>query len=493
MLLTNRRHRVLFICLAAMEVAWFLPYAITIFIRMQADDVRLPALLLRSGQWSPVAFFLLCWGILLIYLLSTDLVNRQQIDFPRRELITILLIIVTFFVTARLFLFSTAPFWDWRWIGAIIFAIFDQGPGSAAVFFWLFLNLFLWLRVAMTTDRSLTFFSVGVSFRLGLLLALVGNALLTLVANQPIADALLYLWLFFGFGLLAIAIARIDEKAFQATQSSGATLPWPRFGQLVLTTLATVALAIYMSTIYTPTTLRMVIAWAAPFWRFLGAIALRLFSLLFFFLAPLLDWLAEQVRALLADLEPLDLGEQAYGEVDLPPSQLNFAELIRDYALIRYGLIALALLIVFLVIALFIARTRERPIATEEEESSADGLAFGSNPFQRLRDLAALFRRYGLRPGLLAAISVQNIYANVSRLATRQGYRRGDAQPPDEYLPALYTAFPGHEAALNRLTAAYMRVHYGDQLIQADELATLRRDYTTLHEGSLRRNPMQRI
>ncbi|MCB0186156.1 MAG: DUF4129 domain-containing protein, partial [Caldilineaceae bacterium] len=346
---------------------------------------------------------------------------------------------------------------------------------------------------AMTTDRSLTFFSVGVSFRLGLLLALVGNSLFILAAGQPVQQALLYLWLFFGFGLLAVALARVDEKAFQATQSSGGTLPWPRFAQLVAMTATTVGVAIYMSTLYTPTVLRMILGWFAPLWQLLGALALRLFSMLFFLLTPLLEWLSELIRSLLANLEPVEVGEQSYGEVDLPPSQVDFAQLLRDYALVRYALIALVLLVIFVVIALLVARTRDRALAVEAEESHADGLAFGGNPFQRLRELAGLFRRYGLRPGLLAAISVQNIYANVSRLAARQGYARGTAQPPDEYLPALRRAFPGHEAALTRLTTLYMRVHYGDQPIDADELATLRQDYTALHETANTRTQPQRV
>lgn len=475
-----------------MEVAWFLPFALTIFVRMQPDQVEMPALLLRSGAWSPFIFFALCWGVLLLYLLSTDLLNRRQIDFPRRELVMIGLIIITFLATTRLFLFPTRAINDLSWLASIVAAIFDQGPGSAAIFFLLLLNLFLWLRVAMTTDRSLTFFSVGVSFRLGMLLAIIGNSLLILVAGQSVQQALRYLWLFFFFGLLAVALARVDEKAFQATQSSGATLPWSRFMQLVIMTISAVGLVVYSSTLYTPTVIRTVLGWFAPLWAFLGALLLRILALLFWFLMPFLEQLSEAFRALLANIEPINVGEQAYGEMDLPPSQLDFGQMLRDYALVRYLLISLVLFVIFAVIAILVARTRKRELPIEEEESHADGLAFGGNPFQRLRDLAALFRRHGLRPGLLAAISVQNIYANTSRLAGRRGYRRNAAQPPDEYLPALIAAFPGHDVALTRLTAVYMRVHYGDQAVQAEELATLRQDYATIHEAFQQRMTIQR-
>jgi hypothetical protein len=78
---------------------------------------------------------------------------------------------------------------------------------------------------------------------------------------------------------------------------------------------------------------------------------------------------------------------------------------------------------------------------------------------------------------LLAAISVQNMYANLCRLAGHRGYPRHPAQPPDRYLPLLVEAFGGHHGAISRITMAYMRVHYGDRTVGFRELASLRRDY----------------
>jgi hypothetical protein len=333
-------------------------------------------------------------------------------------------------------------------------------------------------------DRSLTFLAVGISFRLGLLLALVGNGLYILAVQQPVREALLYLWLFFGFGLLAVALARVDEKAFQATQSSGATLPWSRLSQLVVMTLVTVGVAIYSAAIYTPANIKTVLGWFSPLWNLIGAILLRLFFALFWLLLPLLERFADFMRGLLANLEPVEMPAQEMGELGLPNTTTDFAQMVRDYALVRYTLIALVLLVILAVVAILFVRTRQRDVASEAEQSGAEGLALGGNPLARLRDLAGLLRRYGLRPALLAAISVQNIYANISRLAGRRGYARAAAQPPDEYLPRLYHAFPGQEAALARLTAAYMRVHYGDHPVDETELAQLRADYTQIQAAA---------
>jgi hypothetical protein len=86
-------------------------------------------------------------------------------------------------------------------------------------------------------------------------------------------------------------------------------------------------------------------------------------------------------------------------------------------------------------------------------------------------------RRFGVGRQLLAAISVQNMYANLCRLAGQRGYPRHPAQPPDRYLPVLEQAFGGHNEALSRITMAYMRVHYGDRAVGIGELSRLRRDY----------------
>jgi hypothetical protein len=92
-----------------------------------------------------------------------------------------------------------------------------------------------------------------------------------------------------------------------------------------------------------------------------------------------------------------------------------------------------------------------------------------------------LVQKFGVSGQLLAAISVQNLYANLCRLAAREGHPRRPATPPDTYLPTLVAVFGKDDAdraaALGRLTDAYMRVHYGDQPITAQELRELQADY----------------
>jgi hypothetical protein len=97
-------------------------------------------------------------------------------------------------------------------------------------------------------------------------------------------------------------------------------------------------------------------------------------------------------------------------------------------------------------------------------------------------------RRYGFSRRLLEAISVQNMYANLCRIARQCGYGRRPSQPPDVYLPILQIAFPEHDAALTRITAAYMRVHYGDRPVTRAELAQVRDDYMRVRMDATAQN-----
>ena len=484
MLLTNRRHRILFIALAGMEVAWFLPLALTLFAWLHPDRTPLPALLAGLGGYSPLALFGVCWGVLLFYLLCTDLLNRWRIDSPLHEVTMIGAVVITALLLVRLLVYPTLAPWDLWWLLAVVRAIFGFVPEGAAIIFLLVVNLFLWIRVAAATDRELTFFSVGVSFRVGMLLSLFGNTLLILVARQSVDSALTYFWLFFAFGLLAVAVARIDEKSIGAAQSTGVALPWRRFAQLLVMLGATMAVAFEGAQIFTPANIRTVLGWFSPLWDLLGTAAMWLFYTLFWLLVPVLEWLIEYVRALLGNLEPPQPLEANAPIAAATPDPMTLSEMAQAFAVVRYCLVTGVLVAIVLLLLILFVRIRRQGVGEEQEEAVQEGMALGGNPFARLRNLGRLLRRYGLGPGLLAAISVQNIYANVSRLAGRRGYPRTTAQSPDEYLPHLQAAFPGEIEKLVRLTAAYMRVHYGDQPLDSTELIQLREDYKMLQTTS---------
>ena len=157
-------------------------------------------------------------------------------------------------------------------------------------------------------------------------------------------------------------------------------------------------------------------------------------------------------------------------------------DLARDVIIvIVVGTAALGLLIFLL---LYLERVRKAGMRTEDEDEGLERASFGGGLLDRalsgLRGAGRLVGRFGLGRDLLAAISVQNIYANLCRIGRQRGRPRLISQPPDAYLPVLAVVFPGEEERLRRITAAYMRVHYGAHPVSGEELAALREDYRVL-------------
>ncbi len=314
------------------------------------------------------------------------------------------------------------------------------------------------------------------TFRLGMLASILGNGLLTGVGRRPAAIAIQALTLFFAFGLATVAVARIDQKAVGSSNSTGAVLPWSRVTQLGMTIAATLAIPLWLIRVYNPAALRTALSWFSPLWIVVRWLLLQLLVALFVLIAPLLERLALYIRSLI---------DQTPRPPPAPPVQsgnyVDIVAIIREWTILRYCLVTLAIVFVLGLIWLFFMRTRLRIRAEEVEEVHAEEIGFGTglsrgalDPF---RAWINLLRRHGLSNRLLAAISVQNIYANLGRLARQRGFPRRPAQPPDAYLVLLQCAFPDQAERLQRITAVYMRVHYGDQAIARSELEQLRDDY----------------
>jgi hypothetical protein len=259
-----------------------------------------------------------------------------------------------------------------------------------------------------------------------------------------------------------------------------------KLAQLGAAVVLTVGGAAGLSFAYTPSTIKAVLAWFGPLWRGLGALLKPVGMVVLWLIQVTIDGLYWLLSHLLVgqNLKFLDDLRERFAEMlslmdrpdtavfNLPPWLL---------AALRYGGVVLGLLIAVVVILLSLERLRAAQRAEEAEEELEEEVTLGGSALGRglrwLRDRVGLVRRFGVGRDLLAAISVQNMYANLCRLAGQRGYPRHPAQPPDRYLSVLVEAFGGHQGALSRITIAYMRVHYGDRPVSFGELARLRQDY----------------
>ena len=224
MLLAHRRRALLTFCMAGMQLAWFTPFAVL--------------LLFRASETSPLAAYGALFGVGLLWLLLIDALNRFQVASPRYELAVVALVIVSTLFCLRVLLYTGQPLTDVAWLGQMSDTLFNLRPGVGPLIGVIVTNVILWQRAAGATSQEPTFLAIGFSFRLGLLLMILGAGLLeTLGGRNPIP----LLWCFFAFGLTAVALARIEDKASNAI-SEGSPLPRSCLLQLFLAVGVTVGL-----------------------------------------------------------------------------------------------------------------------------------------------------------------------------------------------------------------------------------------------------------
>ncbi|MCX6031270.1 MAG: DUF4129 domain-containing protein [Chloroflexi bacterium] len=465
MLLTTRRTSLIYFCLAGMEAAWLTP----LWLLMYRPPVPL------GLTYAGILAILLAWTVAL------ELLSRTGLESPAYDsaalglmALTSALIVVTALGQTRL---------PARQAFAAIFGFAGGFPPTLA---FVVGNLILWQRATSATSRAIGFFEVGVSFRLGLLLLVAGAAFRSNVFKLDLTPLL---WVYFGLGLTAVAVAQIHEKAADA-QSAGAPLPPRRLAQLLATVALTVAGMALLSAGFTPAGIRRVLGWLDPLWRVLEFLLLGILWLLGLILNPILEWLVRQLTAILRNSEIDVSGLQApqLGATepqDILPWLPPWVKTTLTSAAIALA-ITIAVLLVLGFLVLYLEKSRRAKARDEGELEAIEALTFGGGILRRglraLRNATRLVRRYGVGRGLLAAISVQNIYANLCRLARQRGCGRPPAQPPDIYLSILGRAFPGQDERLGRITAAYMRVHYGEHSVALAELAGLRADYHAIRE-----------
>lgn len=478
MLLWDRRRRPVLVAWAGMEMAWYTPLLLLV-----AFWFDLP-------PWPALPLFLLLWGGLLTWLVVLDLLNAAELPSPRYRLAVVGALLLSSLLAVRILFYPALPLGDLGWLSALSRAFLDWQQGPRRELLLLLANAFLWQRAASATQRERDYLYLRERFRTGLLLLAGAGGLLTALAER---DVLLFVWLYAILGLAATVVARANTRRY-SIHSPGQVLKGGRFAQLLALVGAVVLLGATLSSWFTPErTARLL----TPIWVVLS----YLLTLLYFLFMALVSRIAQVVVPWLLALFQSwfeDLDADVYTLLSPPqaPDPEPLAELeaaasteamIPEPLLRVFGvLFIIALIVVPVLLVLRRLRPSRRGGALSAEEVQQEPLSLGGlldRLGAGLRDAAGMVRRFGLSRELLDAISVQNVYANLCRLAARRGHPRPPALPPDRYLPLLEEAFPGHAAALAEITAAYMRVHYGDQSVSHASLARIRERYAEIQEA----------
>src|SRR5512146_1763134 len=170
MLITSRRVALVHFCLAGMDTAWFTPLVMLAWR--------------GAWGWPLLAAWLGFYAVLLSWMLALDLMARRRVETPGYELAVLGLIVVSSLLLARMFLYPDRAFSDLAWLPHSLSALADFGKGIRPEWGLLAANLFLWQRAASATGREMSFFSVGLSFRLDMLLLIFSAGIYGALSRQ---------------------------------------------------------------------------------------------------------------------------------------------------------------------------------------------------------------------------------------------------------------------------------------------------------------------
>jgi hypothetical protein len=465
------RREVLCVAYAVMEICWITPLFLVLIAPARPMPAYLAALVLAS--------------LLFLFFYLARLAERWIWNPGRGRALMLLALPSAILVSWRIFLHPHAPMFDLGWLKQ---AGADMALGRAGGHWAVMIAvLFLWWRGIVLSRRSFVFSSVAFAFRSGLLLLALGAALLSLITSRQYF-ALIYL--FFFASLLAVALTRLEEVgALQGEAGRAFDLFW--IALLISAIAILLGAGLLLALAGSPQGLKTIAHWWAPIGNGLLRAMMLVMALILAPFEPLLTWLVE----LLSDLWRALLSEDlalALANLPIIPGQSGDASdpaaiyLAAAWTAVR--LLCGASLLAVLVIAglWWLKKQRDRqPERAEELDSLDSGLLDSLGDLmrrgrKRLRQAVDLVGSLGVGRGLLAAVSVRAIYANMARLARQRGYPRQTARTPYEYLPDLLAAFPAAQDEAQAITEAYVAVHYGELPVSRAELAELRAAYERL-------------
>ena len=476
----NWRKETLYATLVAAEMCWFTPWALVITQR---------ALVLSSVEVAVATSYgtALTLGILVLAVVYFNrIMDRLQLDLLYQRVILIVAVVITTPLIIHSLLYPSYGWLDLGWLGKtgealLSFYSLPPAVGISAIV------LFLWWRGISIGQRNLTFQGAAFSFRLGVLLLIFSTPLL-FILNY---DSTVLILPFFFFSLMAVALARVEEVN-QAKGGVGAPFNFTWLAILLGSVVIVLATAWLISQMYSFEGFSQVLRWLQPVFDPLLRVVEYVLILLIRLLEPLLRWffrifqgafesLAQSVESL-ENLGPLPLPDLPTTEPTQPP------RLLMDIS--RYVCLSLLGVGALMALALTLRRRRDRRRRGDEIRESlwssaafADGMLNSlRDGWDRFKDVAGLVGRFGPGMRLYAAVSIRKIYANMARLAEKQGFPRQPAQTPYEYLPVLGLAFPDCQAEAVAITEAYVKVHYGEAPESIRDLQHIRECWQQIRE-----------
>ncbi len=431
-------------------------------------------------SWSPWLVWLVLWLDFLFWTLVSAGLGRWPLSLTLYRALFTLLILVTALGAVRLLFYPGLPWSHWAWLRETLFVVpFDWTPQPRLELVLMVTHGLVALRAAAMSDRNLYDRFVLESF-LRALVAFCFLAVILEATGGPLLWSFLFAPLFWGS--LAVLLARVDSRAAGA-HTAGHSLT-PRHWLALLGTQGAGAVLSWLSApLLTGLTWRLL--------TLLGVLLSAGFALLVAAVLTLFQGVLPGLVALFQGRPlpmpetppgpPPQAGTPAPGGPTPPPAPLPEATLHTLQALLQWGGGLLLFLLLFGLVSLVLQRVnrgRDRALGSETERHEPFSLqAVLGRLREGMRDTLEAVRQFGLSRSLLDVISVQNMYANICRLAAARGVPRALNLSPDVYLEQLIALYPEVSEDLALITRLYLRAHYGEHAPTPEELEQARRAY----------------
>ena len=434
-------------------------------------------LLAHSALEHPALSF---WGLCALLwaaYLAVGVLDCTGLRADHKQALVTALILACALLVIRVHVHTAGPIWSLAWIADMVEGLFGTliilPPDLLAIL----VVLIAWWRGIAASRKELDVQQVWFRFRLGVVLLLVFFVIGIFGRRLDLTGAI---FAFFFFGLLSIALSRILELG-GIHQSTLGSRQW--VGLLAGAVLGNLALAALASLLFSRQVMQTLLGWFRPLLYLVQVVLWFVVSVMAYLLVPLLMALVSVVRnmdleglSLLVSplLSPLETPQEIAEQTDIT----NWAPMCRTISIL---LIVVGGLFLVTLALRRLAREREAALQDERESLWSDQDLIGDlknalqRGLERLRSLGQVAERKRR-----SAESIRRLYASVVDLAEEAGYPRELAETPYEHRSILYRAFPGGEEAIDAITEAYVRVHYGEVPDTEQEMDQLRRYWQEL-------------
>jgi hypothetical protein len=458
---------------AAIEVAWFTPW----YMSLIPETARLPAARAAAGLFV----------VMVIPALAARCLERLYLKPEAQRAVLLALLALTCVLSMRVLLHAGQGYSSFDWLRMTV----NEAISINQLFpDWLVITsstLFLWWRGISLAQRAPSVGAVMFSFYVGVVSFIGFVLIVSLVSEQ---DPSFFMPVFFFCSLMALAAARMEEmRGLRGAMRSPFGFSWLFF--IALAALAVVFAGGLLGALLTGGGFKQALRWMAPLLLVFGVV----FGLVLVVLRVITTWVLDLLRSLGAEQVSESLSDLLDGLDGLampdPAQSSGASQAVAGMANLTRSLFMLGLVIGLAVLVVWQLRRQGR-LQQEDDEQEYSSVFSAALLLENLGQLAqegrgrlaavlGLLGRSGLR-GLFAALTIRRIYAQMTRLAAEQGYPRTASETPYEYEETARRAFPSAEAEVHAITRAYVAAHYGQVPDSEAELREIRACWKRLCE-----------